>query len=505
MRSRFSNRAILLLSALCAVAALFGNHYFSQPRVLAVSEVPIAFWTWRTNTPSEKEIAKAFSATQAQTLFLRAGQFDLANGSLRRIRPVSGHLPATVEIHLVYNATRDFLRGWEHIEPSTIAASLADTFRADLAQANNTRIVGLQLDFDAPTRLLLQYANLLQRLRELLPPNTKLSITGLPTWASSSDLKAVLATVDFWVPQCYGTNIPTHLSQRIPISSSADVVRTISRVRQLNKPFYAGLSAYSYAILYAKDGSLLELRGDLDPAWAAHNASLELVERQTFKGEASANEMRYVYRAKSDVVLDGLIIKAGESLVFDLPSAESLRACARAVRENAGEKLLGICVFRVPTENDETTLSIGEIAAALHDTPTKVTTAIALQRQPNQQLQLRAENVGTASAMLHEDALAIDLSILAGSFGGITQIVGFNAYETLCRLSENDEARPCSERRANVIRLKAQVWKPSSMCAFTLQTKGELPATMSAVVTTHINDGRIEQERFAVPLQNSEK
>ena len=502
MRFRFSKRAILTLGAMTVFAALLGTHYFSQPRALAVSEVPIAFWAWRTNAPSGAEIAKAFTATKAQTLFLRAGQFDLTYSALRRIRPVSGQLPASVEIHLVYNATRDFLRGWEQLESSAIAVSIADTFRADLAQANNARIVGLQLDFDMPTRLLPQYANTLQRLLELLPPTTKLSITGLPTWANSSDLKAVLAAVDFWIPQCYGTNLPAHLSQRIPISSPTDVARTISRVRQLNKPFYAGLSAYSYAILYGKDGGLLELRGDLDPASAAHNTSLDLVERQTFKGEAS--EMRYVYRAKSDVVLDGLIIKAGESLVFDLPSAASLRACARAVRENAGEQLLGICVFRVPMENDETTLSSGEIAAALNDMPTKVATALTLQRTASQQVQLRAENIGTASAMLRADALTIDIYVPAGSIKNASSIAGFSDYETLCYRVGNYEAQPCSNRRANVLRLKAKTWKPKNAATITLCVSGDFPDKLLAITKIHVNDGRIEREEIELQTSASE-
>ncbi len=489
------------------VAALLGNHYFTQPRVLAVSEVPIAFWSWRTNAPSEAEINQAFTATKAQTLFLRAGQFDLTNDALRRIRPVSGELPASIAVHLVYNATRDFLRGWEHLEPSAIAANIADTFRADVARASNhrTRVAGLQLDFDAPTRLLPQYATTLRRLRELLPPSIKLSITGLPTWAHSQDINAVLAAVDFWIPQCYGTNIPTHLSQRIPISSPTDVARTIRNVRRLNKPFYAGLSAYSYAILYAQEGGLLELRGDLDPAWAAHNPSLELVERQAFKDAASVSEMRYVYRAKSEIVLNGLIIKTGESLMFDLPSAESLRASARAVRENAGEKLLGICVFRVPMEADETTLSAGEIAAALNDTPAKVATTLTLQRLPGQQWQLRAENTGTASTFLHEEALTLDLNLPAGSFKEVVSLAGFAAYETLCRNPGTNDLQPCSERRANVLRLSARAWKPDSVATLTLRVKEELPTTLAAVMTTCVNDGRIEQETFALVPQQREK
>lgn len=504
MRFWLSKQVILTLGMMSVAAVLLGNYYFSRPRVLAVNEVPLAFWAWRTNAPSNVEVQKAFAATSAKTLFLRAGQFDLVKGALQRIRPVSGTLPSSVELHLVYTGTRKFLRDWEQLEASAIAKAVVETYQADLARALNShaKVNGLQLDFDAPTRFLPQYAQLLQRLRDLLPPNTKLSITGLPTWASSRDLKAVLATVDFWIPQCYGTAIPAHVNQRIPISSPSDVARIVTQARQLNKPFYAGLSAYGYAILYAKDGGLLELRGDLDPAWAAHNASLELMERQTFKGEANASEMRYVYRAKSDVVLDGLIIQAGETLVFDLPSAASLRASARAVRENAGEALLGICVFRVPMANDETTLSIGEIAAALTDTQTKVATAITVKNSPDQQLILRAENIGTASTMLSEDALTVDLNVPAGSIGGVTSLAGFSAYETLCHQPGREAAWPCSERRANVIRLKARAWKPDSTAMIALSVKEELPATLSARVTTRVNDGRTEQESFELQLQN---
>jgi hypothetical protein len=507
MRFQLPTQASLMLGAMSVIAVLLGQYYFSRPRVLAVSEVPIAFWAWRTQAPDRAEVQKAFAATKAKTLFLRAGQFDLVNGAVQRIRPVSGALPSSIELHLVYNGTRNFLRAWEGIEANTLAQVITETYRADVARAHNdqAQITGLQLDFDVPTRLLPLYAQTLTRLRELLPPNTKLSITGLPTWVTTNDIKAVLAAVDFWIPQCYGTNLPDHITKRIPISSPQEVARTITRVRRLNKPFYAGLSAYSYAILYAKDGSLVELRGDLDPAGAAHNTNLELIERQTFKGEGSASEMRYVYRAKSDVVLDGLIIQAGEILVFDVPSAASLRASARAVRENAGEALLGICVFRLPMENDETTLSSSEIAAALMDTQTKVATAITLKNSPNQQLTLRAENIGAARAMLSEDALTIDLNIPAGSINGVTSLAGFTAYETLCRQPGREPAWPCSERRANVIRLKARAWKPDSTAAIRLSMKEALPAALSVDVTTRVNDGRIDREAFELQLQNSEE
>ena len=483
------------------------NYYPVKPRPRAINEVPIAFWAWRINAPEEVDVDAAANATKAKTLFLRAGQIDFDNGELKRIQAVKGQLPRAMELQLVYNGTRKFLAEFEHLDLDNFAKSLLEIYQDDLAQADRDQanIAGIQLDLDVPTRLLPRYAEALMKLKKILPPNIKLSITGLPTWANSNEINSVLSVVDFWIPQCYGAEIPNHITKQIPISSPNNVARTINKIRQLNKPFYAGLSAYSYAILYAKDGSLLELRGDLDPAAAAQNKNLELLESRNFKGDEGAGERRYVYRANSDFVLDGLIINAGESLVFDLPSAESLRESARAVRENAGENLLGICIFRLPSSNDETALSLSEITAAVNDIQTKAATKITLSRDKNQHLKLIAENTGTASALVGEDALLIDLAVPAGSLKEESNQAGFAEYQTLCRMPGQDFARPCSQRRANIIRLKKNYWKPGSVAIASLMLNVETMEKISVTATTRINDGRIEQEKKEIMIQKSEK
>ncbi len=500
-----------------ASAALFGsailllfiaaNYYPAKPRPHAINEVPIAFWAWRINTPDEADVDAASTATKAKILFIRAGQIELENGAVKRIQAVKGQLPRAMELHLVYNGTRKFLAEFERLDLDNFAKSLLEIYQEDLAQVDRDQanIAGIQLDLDVPTRLLPRYAEALIKLKKNLPPNIKLSITGLPTWANSNEINSVLNVVDFWIPQCYGAEIPTHITKQIPISSPTNVARTINKIRQLNKPFYAGLSAYSYAILYAKDGSLLELRGDLDPALAAQSKNLELLESQNFKGDDSAGERRYVYQAKSDFVLDGLIINAGESLVFDLPSAASLRESARAVRENAGEKLMGICLFRLPSSKDETVLSLSEITAAVNDVQTQVATKITLSRDKNQHLKLMAENIGTASALIGEDALTIDLEVPAGSVKEETTQAGFAAYQTLCRMPGQGFARPCSQRRASVIRLKKNYWKPGSVAIASLMLNVETMEKISVTATTRINDGRIEQEKKEIMIQKSER
>ena len=502
-----SSRTIITLLGLAIVIFCIANVYEAKPRPRAINEVPIAFWAWRVNAPEEADVQAAFIATKAKTLFLRTGQIDFEKGEFKRTQPVKGQLPRALELHLVYNATRKFLAEFENLDLEKLAKSLAGIYQEDLAQAEQDQaiIAGIQLDFDVPTRLLPQYAQVLKSLKTLLPPNTKLSITGLPTWANSSDIHSVLSVVDFWIPQCYGTEIPNRITKQIPISSPNNVASTINKIRQLKKPFYAGLSAYSYAILYAKDGSLIELRGDLDPAVAAQNKNLELIESGNFKGDEANGERRYVYRANSDFVFDGLIMKAGESLVFDLPGVESLRECARAVRVNAGEKLLGICLFRLPGKGDETVLSLNEITVALNDQPSTVATNITLRRDKNQHLNLVAENVGTASALVGEGALTIDLAIPAGSLTEEITLGGFTEYETLCQMPGQDFARPCSQRRANVIRLKTNSWKPGSEGEMSWNLKGDWPKKIPVTVLTKSNDGSTVIEKIETEIRGSDE
>ena len=88
-----------------------------RPRVWSVDEVPVAFWAWRTQSPDELDVQAAVEKTQAQVLFLRAGQIDYQDGKLRRIRPLAGSFPKGIKLHLVYNTTRAVLEQLESIDP----------------------------------------------------------------------------------------------------------------------------------------------------------------------------------------------------------------------------------------------------------------------------------------------------------------------------------------------------------------------------------------------------
>ncbi|HXG66572.1 MAG TPA: DUF3142 domain-containing protein [Blastocatellia bacterium] len=499
-----SKLIIILTSAMLGLLFLLAWRYEKPPRAWEIEDLPIAFWAWQSQAPEEADLQRAIAEARANALFLRAGQIDFEGDRLRRIRALRGEFPRPIKLHLVYNGTRSFLSSFERIEPLPLAAALANLYREDTerAQKEGARVIGIQLDIDAPTRLLGRYGEALRLLRERLPPDAALSITGLPTWIDSPAINSVLAAVDFWIPQCYGARIPERLDQVFPISSPRSVKRAIIGARRLKRPFYAGLAAYGYAIHYARDGSLIALRGDLNPALVVRSGDLELIERRPF-AETEPSEWRYVYRARNDCVLDGLVIRAGESLMLDMPNAETLRACARIVRQNGGEGLLGICIFRLPGSNDPTTLSIGEIVAALNDRPAAIACDARIGSAGGEQagstISLTIANSGAASSLLGEGAMSVELHLPPRSLRGVS-LNGFTAHEMLCAIP-GIEPRVCGAKRANRLRLHALLWRSGDTAQANIHLTGKLPQTVHAAFRILTDDGREWVEEKSLPVK----
>ncbi|HEX8285661.1 MAG TPA: DUF3142 domain-containing protein [Pyrinomonadaceae bacterium] len=524
--SRFVLRLLAVSAGALAVAAFTaGWRWARAPRVWGPGEAPVAFWAWRAETPAQSDVDRAARETGARTLFLRAGQMDADSGRVARVRAVSGRMPRGVGLHLVYNATPRLLAEFGRVEESALAGAFAETFRADSerAERDGAKVVGLQLDVDVPTRLLPRYARVLRAVRTSLPEGVKLSVTGLPTWIGSGGLVEVLDAVDFWTPQFYGAEIPATADRVVPIASPERVARAVARVRELGKPFYAGLAAYGYALVYDARGRLVELRGDVDPARVVSDRNLELVGRGAFgagvEGDGArdrgapppAGEWRYVFRAREDASLGGLSLRAGEQIVLDVPGGEALRAGVRGVREGAGDKLLGICLFRLPTAGDATTLRLAEVAAALADREPEVSTSLEAEaltsdgteskgadgssKKDSNRLLLTAENDGAGGALYGAGALSVTVRVPRGSVRGVTRLEGFDTFETLCEAAEGDPARaalrPCSAARAGVVRLGASAWRAGERARAGLSFEAPVPSRLAASVAVRREDGSV--------------
>ncbi len=493
----FEFRTSKLTAGVVAIALAVVVYATTQdpPRRWEANEVPISFWAWKTALPEAGELREVLDQAGTTQVFVRAGQMDLTAGEVVRIRPAKGSLPEAVEAHLVYNATRGLLRALESVDAERLAYAVAKTYAEDVERFGSDRVKGIQLDFDFPTRLLPHYEKTLTSLRGKLPVKTTVSITGLPTWMNGGEIQPLLAAADFWTPQLYGAEIPAHIGQPIPISSAKEIRRATIAARQLGKPFMAGLAAYGYAIQYDKNGDLVELRGDLELASVAANDSFVVVSQETL-GSGAGNS-RKIFQAKRDAVIDGLVFKDGESLVFDSPTPESLREAGRIVREEAGDSLLGICVFRLPSTRDTTNLRLREIVDALRDLPATNGVDITASKVGSN-LEIRVLNSGSSSSFAHE-ALAIEIAVPPGSVRGVLANAGFSGFETLCSNGSRVPAK-CSSLRSNIIRLTRNSWRPGDQASIRLNANHTPIASLTAHIETRSDNGRIDkiQKNFTI-------
>lgn len=149
-----------------------------------------AFWLWAGVRPQPV-------LGRARTVYLLQGEVKAEPGALFVSRLSATPKIAHAEVWLVVRA--ETLR-WT----PRIRAQLLERLRHWRATGN--RVVGVQIDFDARTRHLDEYAEFLQGLRRALPKDCKLGITGLLDWSANGDsqhLTALAGVVDEVVLQIY--------------------------------------------------------------------------------------------------------------------------------------------------------------------------------------------------------------------------------------------------------------------------------------------------------------
>jgi len=304
--------------------------------------------------------------------------------------------------------------------------------------------------------------------------------------------------VDFWVPQLYGAAIPEHISDPRPISSADEVSRAIAKIRRLEKPYYAGLSAYGYALLFDRNGGLVEVRGDLDRSAVERDPAFVLDEVRDIPAETG--ERRSIFKANRMATIGGTTIEAGEFLVFGEPTAGSLRANARAVRGGGGERLLGICVFRLPTAGDKTNLRIEEVAAAVFDREEVHRTTLSVGPGADGTVQIGLANSGSGSIAAGEGELTLE--VFGGRAGRTEPIAaeGFAEALTMCTAGRAAPPMPCGPRRADMIRLVAGSWRPGDEAAASFRVD-----EVRAVRLTVVKEGRVVETQERTSPDKGEK
>jgi Tfp pilus assembly protein PilN len=176
------------------------------------------FWLWAGVTPQPV-------LHQAQRLYLLQGHIS-QHGDGVRLQP-QGLPPSTLKVSELWLSYRVATLDWQ---PGVVR----DLLRQRAAwQARGNRVIGIQIDFDAATPRLADYADFLRQLRQQLPADCQLGITGLLDWSANGDvatLNSLHGVVDELVVQTYrGRRTVNNYSHYLPA------------LKRLTLPFKIGL------------------------------------------------------------------------------------------------------------------------------------------------------------------------------------------------------------------------------------------------------------------------
>ncbi|MBK3479061.1 DUF3142 domain-containing protein [Pseudomonas sp. MF6751] len=181
-----------------------------------------AFWLWSGVEP--QPVIK-----QAKTLYILQGQINATRRAPQRgvqLIAQGMSVPRITQGHVwvVYRAHT--LRWPERVYTQVLGQ--VQRWR----DAGNP-VIGIQIDFDARTQYLHEYAHFLRDLRQRLPADLRLSITGLMDWSSNADPAAIAqlkGVVDEVVVQTYQGR-----------HSIPDYAAYLPRMNRLGVPFKIGL------------------------------------------------------------------------------------------------------------------------------------------------------------------------------------------------------------------------------------------------------------------------
>ena len=435
---------ILVLCCLLAIWALgFGS---------ATAPMDVSLWYWHSPFRLSREEARELHLLGMRRLFVRAGTLSASGDGVKFVLPqIWRPSPGAPPLDLVFVLDPGVIQHFDYLCNPNIAHCLVASFvqQKRTAEQAGLSVHGMQLDFDCATRLLPKYTDLLQRVRRELPARANLSITSLPTWFTSSDLRALIQQVDFYCPQFYETQIAGTLSEALPVSDLRALRNGLASARKLGKPFYAGIPVYGHAFMFDDHQHLLGSYRGMSATEAMRHPSFRLA--RSWPADASAKPAvaprQWIGEEFADFVAvhPGVEGKGlGYHLLYSLPTAKMLSVNLDVVRKHRPRNCLGVILFRSPAPEEIMVLPLPALSAVLqgYESHPAIHVKVKTSRAPWGMIEGNAEdaslavtvsltNTGDASSSLSADAvtltLAFDAPGVRAALGDFDNIAAFSS------------------------------------------------------------------------------
>jgi hypothetical protein len=204
------------------------------------------FWVWQRSEPLSETERAELAVQNVRTIYWEVGELENIGETWRwkarftRPRTEPGGLRFVPVVRL------------ESREKSPFSPASLDSLLGLLAPVAKDADE-LQLDYDAPDRLLADYAAALKKIHTVVP---RLSITALPGWSRESVWRLFEGSVDELLPMLYDFEPDPIVkgAAPLPLVAPEKLERSLGEWDQCRIPWRAGLPAFARLTLFDSSG-----------------------------------------------------------------------------------------------------------------------------------------------------------------------------------------------------------------------------------------------------------
>ncbi|MBI3272438.1 MAG: DUF3142 domain-containing protein [Planctomycetes bacterium] len=410
---------------------------------------PVGFWYWTSRWEPSPASRRALETVHGVPLFVKAGTFTLAPAPAptAAVPPTEASAPGiladatafpddspppALPVHLVYSFAPGLLSRFGGLAPAALAAAVARRYLADRAALvpRGWGVQGIQLDLDAPTRLLPRYVTLLAALRSVLPAGDSLSITSLVTWLGHVSFRDLAARADFHCPMPFGDRIPQRLEDAGSISAPGLVEQAIAGAEAVGRPYYLGLPTYGYAQVFDERARLLAVEGRLALDALSEERSVRWSESSPPDGPAPNGDVLSTFLVERPCRVGTIGLLAGWRVRFDTWTADGLARRFAAVAAAVGPACRGLLLFRLPAQRDPLVLDAEVALAAARGGPPAPRARLTLRRTGGSSVRIGLVNEGKIPSAASPASIEVRLSWRGAGLAAFGR-GGFEQVETL--------------------------------------------------------------------------
>jgi hypothetical protein len=289
----------------------------------------VRYWVWQRDDSLDEQELTELGAQKIDTIYWQVGELENVGATWRW--KARFNFPSSSAAHIRFvPVVRLVSREHQPFSDASVTALLASL------SAVSAKHDQLQLDYDAPDRLLADYASALNRIHRLVP---RLTIAALPHWSRADFLKLLEPNVDELLPMLYDFEAEPILKDQspLPLISPAKISRLIEAWRACRKPWRAGLPVFARLSVYDANQ---KLRGQIrNWNWD------ELCFNRSFEVANAAQFGASILRATTSTSIANTPIHPDDEVIVREVDRGALRdAINAALRADAQ----GVVFFRLP-------------------------------------------------------------------------------------------------------------------------------------------------------------